>query len=194
MVTPSELKKIRTKMNLSQAKMANKLGIKQSYYSAIERGEKEISKNVISALESNNIIADNSSIEDITRLVLEANREHSRNIKTLLETYILPNQQYKNLLSECDVLERNLWELREYITWEITGCHLDRTGNIYHSSPFNEYKEFWLNRFDEVLNHRKLIQKANFDIENLLTKLKGTFGADVVTHEENPLHKKSSNN
>jgi len=42
-----KFKLIRKELKLSQAEMAAKLGIKQSYYSEIERGEKEASDNVL---------------------------------------------------------------------------------------------------------------------------------------------------
>jgi|GEM_PF-5826347 len=50
MNSSEKLKEVREKLNLSQAEMAAKLGIKQSYYSEMERGVKGISKNARSKL------------------------------------------------------------------------------------------------------------------------------------------------
>lgn len=45
-----KLKAIRKALSLSQTQMANRLDIKQSYYSALERGEKQLTSKLISAL------------------------------------------------------------------------------------------------------------------------------------------------
>jgi transcriptional regulator with XRE-family HTH domain len=45
-----QLKKVRGKLKLSQAEMGGKLGITQSYYSALERGTKEITATIIDKL------------------------------------------------------------------------------------------------------------------------------------------------
>lgn len=49
-MSSDKLKKIRNELRLNQHDFADKLGIKQSYYSAIERGKKEITSKVTNVL------------------------------------------------------------------------------------------------------------------------------------------------
>ncbi|MBL7692146.1 MAG: helix-turn-helix transcriptional regulator [Flavipsychrobacter sp.] len=50
MLTQEKFKAVRSHLGLSQSEMAARLGIKQAYYSAIERGDKDPSKNVMERL------------------------------------------------------------------------------------------------------------------------------------------------
>lgn len=91
MIIKEKFKEIRTQLNISQSEMAKKLGIKQSYYSAIERGEKEPSDNVLNMLFDHN---------NVNRVWFYEDRGNVFNLNPIPKDPVSRDQQLKKAIKQ----------------------------------------------------------------------------------------------
>lgn len=169
----NRLKEIRKKLRFSQAEFANRFGIKQSYYSAIERGENKMSGELLSILfteigvspdwyyngkgdmfNSDNSVeySDNNVVNE---MLIDLNRDpkykYSKDLS--LKMFAKHSADFSQLI---DVLE---------IYWE----HISKTMQF-----INQYDSFILNNI--TLETYRLAKNENLTKEQLADKLSQIFG------------------
>ncbi len=167
-----KLKKIRTALELSQADFAEKLGIKQAYYSEMERGVKGVSKKVSTILISNFKVSekwwaleegDIFSVKNAIISGIEYMKTSGGLVKkTGLHYQNKWNEQLGKEAPEVKKLISDVLEILslENILYALEASDLGAAGgewdlHLYPAKNYNEFKEYWNTYYSSLLMHQR---------------------------------------
>ena len=173
-----KLKTVRKKQRLSQAAMADLLGIKQSYYSAIERGEKEPSKTVLQALENSSILA-KRDIFDAT--------SNKRNLEGILmnksrvkNDLLINNKNLHNIYGDLEVIDYLTHSLNKLLPTIILDGMDNLTSYSNHTLKDDLLNEDYKIYYSNISNQLKLLSKQKTQIEKFARQLEDFLSAMKV--------------
>ena len=171
MTYSEKLKVIRKKLKLTQAAMADNLGIKQSYYSEIERGEKEVSGNVLKNLFESSDVSPDWFYNDSGNIFITANS----NIKAIKNEDL--NKDFVSKMIR-ETKNNPNYAIAKNLYFQISGDHNQDLKNMIMT--FNKFLENikllmqFIRQYDFIIDHPAphlnimylLNSKSKEDIEN----------------------------
>lgn len=190
MNTSERLKDIRKKLSLKQEEMAKRLGIKQSYYSALERGVKPIGSNIIEILvkefdvnaewfySSNGTIFNSNKNLDNAKFTHSGNNSKENTTLQKLSKEIIFNKKltdYLNKNPDIQELDNACVELLgfEYLLGEVNKKYLKgiRLIDNFETKDFEDVKKYYWDNLEALRPYSKAFLNLALAIQSFYKEM-----------------------